>query len=273
MTLQNLFNPMVFLSPLRIFILAVAAVANAGSAAPAMAQQIPTLSNIPAAIATAQPALSARRAALLKQRDSLREGFARNEAACSAVDEHDDAKAAFCAEDGQKLSAAVDVHIQQSRAFNEALSKMVRAPTPAPSPPRQTNQANSPCDNRLIFYDGRCQYPVMVEEKLRQRMLAAFKGIKSSTDAIDSELSELIYRRIRVRFEEIGAAAFLAITIKQPAVLAAEAVRISIDLGGALGEWNNCSATPSLQAECDNLHDFQRILHETADELSKVQKQ
>lgn len=125
MTLQKTLSEVAFFNPFRLSLLVVA-VATISSAVPAAAQQkIPTLLEVPAAIATAQPSLVARRAALVQERNGLREGFANQNAQCSAVDERDTAKVASCTDKKQTLQAALERHIQDREVFNRELSGII----------------------------------------------------------------------------------------------------------------------------------------------------
>jgi hypothetical protein len=133
------------------------------------------------------------------------------------------------------------------------------------------NVVHCKCNDQFTSYNGRCQYRAAVEDELQQKLLHTLTAIKYTTDAIDSERSALIYTEIRKHFQQIGVSAGLAVLTKNPVVLAPEALALSNDLGSALGEWNTCTATPDLKVECDNLHKFQRILNDAADELIKLQ--
>jgi hypothetical protein len=134
MTPPNSLSGVTSLSLFRLFLLAMA-VASVGSAIPVNAQQISPLSDVPEAIATAQPSLVAQRAALEQERNDLRGKFARQKAQCSAVDERDTAKIASCTEIAQILSAALGRHVKNSEEFNRLLSKVT---TELPSPFRHS---------------------------------------------------------------------------------------------------------------------------------------
>ena len=124
MTLQPLVHGVTFFKLLGLIVFAVAVIGGL-STPPAWAQQkqkLPALLEIPAATAPNQPSLISRRAALQKEREELRQAFARQNAQCSAVDQRDTAKLASCTERAQMLSARLARHIQDSEAFNRALS-------------------------------------------------------------------------------------------------------------------------------------------------------
>lgn len=133
------------------------------------------------------------------------------------------------------------------------------------------NVVHCECDNQFTAYNGRCQYRVAVEDELQQKIRTTLTAVKYQTDAINSDGSALIYTQVRKHFQQIGVSAGLALLTENPVMLAPEALALSNDLGSALGEWNTCTATPDLKVECDNLHNFQRILNDTADELIKLQ--
>ena len=134
------------------------------------------------------------------------------------------------------------------------------------------NEVLCKCNDPLIDYNGKCQYREAIEDRLQQRILASLKGIKAASDAISSERSGLVYGAIRKHFAAISVSAGMAILSKNPMVMAPEALSLSNDLGSLLGEWKACTSTPDLKTSCDNLHNFQRILHETATQLIAVQK-
>ena len=116
-----------------------------------------------------------------------------------------------------------------------------------------------------------CSDRAALEDKLQQQILASLKGIKNTTDAINSERSALVETEVAKHFEKIGVSAGLATLLRQPAALAPEALSLSNDLGSVLGQ--ACTATPVLKAGCDNLQTFQKILHDKAAELVELQKQ
>ncbi|MDQ2925476.1 MAG: hypothetical protein M3R43_07975 [Acidobacteriota bacterium] len=129
------------------------------------------------------------------------------------------------------------------------------------------------CNEPLINYKGKCQYQAAIEDRLQQRILAALKGIKGTTDAIKAERSALLYTAVGKHLQEIGNVAGVLYLSRKPIVglvLAKEAMSLAFDLGSTLGEWGSCNATGDLRADCDNLHNFQRILDESATELMKI---
>ena len=141
---------------------------------------------------------------------------------------------------------------------------------------REGDVVHCKCNDGLIAAGGRCQNKAAVEDRLQLRIIAAAKGIKSTTDAIDSERSALLYTTLRQHLKAISVAAGVLYLTKQPivgAALATEALSLAHDLGAALGEWGACTATPDLKVDCDNLNNFHRILEESATELLKVENE
>jgi hypothetical protein len=132
------------------------------------------------------------------------------------------------------------------------------------------------CNDGLVASGGRCENKAAVEDRLQMRITAAVKGVKSTTDAIESERSALLYTTLGKHLKTIGIGAGALYLTKQPivgAMLATEALSLSHDLGAALGEWGACTATPDLKVDCDNLNNFHRILEESATELLKVENE
>jgi hypothetical protein len=103
-------------------------------AAPAAAQQIPGLTDLPASAAALSPGLAARRAALLEERAALHEKIDGMNARCGAVEEGSAAEKA-CDIDQAALTNALNSHIQQSNNFNAAAeAAILAAKNPTPNP-------------------------------------------------------------------------------------------------------------------------------------------
>jgi len=83
----------------------------------ALAQQIPALLDIPAAIAPAHPDLVERRANLVQVRDALRSRTASHNAECSSV-EVGSAQDSSCTAARAALAADINRHIEASNVFN-----------------------------------------------------------------------------------------------------------------------------------------------------------
>lgn len=110
-----------------------------GVAAPAMAQQIPGLVDLPASTAASNPDLAARRAALMQQRAALHDKIDGMNARCGAVEEGSAAEAS-CKSDQVALGTALNSHIQQSNEFNAAAQAAITASTsPGPAPLNETS--------------------------------------------------------------------------------------------------------------------------------------
>lgn len=153
-----------------------------GLAAPASAQQIPALVDLPSSAAASSPGLAARRAALLQERAALHGKIDAMNARCRAVEEGSAAEKA-CDIEQAALTNSLNSHVQQSQDFNAAAQAAVVASA--------TPIANSPSDISVV--DAR-----NVPSGLA----------KSVTDAIDSGYSGAppgVSDRVRKGFQAITA--------------------------------------------------------------------
>jgi hypothetical protein len=99
--------------------------------APALAQQIPGLIELPTNVPASNPDLVARRAALVQERATLHSEDSSLRARCGAVEEGSAADAK-CEQDKAALLAALNSHIQKSNDFNAAAQAAIAAqPSPA----------------------------------------------------------------------------------------------------------------------------------------------
>ena len=129
------------------------------------------------------------------------------------------------------------------------------------------NVVHCKCNEPLISYKGRCQNKAAIEDQLQLRIVNALHVIKSTKEALEAERSTLLYGAARDHFNKITISIGAALLMREPKLLALETMNIAADLGDLLGKWGECESAPELRANCANLHNFERILHETANEL------
>lgn len=127
------------------------------------------------------------------------------------------------------------------------------------------------CRAPLIQFGGKCENKTAVEDRLNVRIWHALQATRSTMEAIKADRNAAIWSKIRDHFTTTEVAIGSALLKRNPAVLAPEALSIAADLSKLLTDWGTCSATPSLEVECNNLRNFKRILHETAGELHRVE--
>jgi len=137
------------------------AAALVGLVAPAPAQQIPGLIELPANVAASNPDLVARRAALVEERATLHGKVSSLKARCGAVEE-DSAADAACEQDKAALLAALNTHIQKSNDFNAAAQAAIAAsPSPAGITPGAQIGAAAECRGGVfIITPGGEKFPI-----------------------------------------------------------------------------------------------------------------
>jgi hypothetical protein len=129
-------------------------------AAPALAQQIPGLIELPANIAASNPDLVARRAALVQERAMLHGEDSSLRARCGAVEEGSVADAT-CEQDKAVLLAALNTHIQKSNDFNAAAQAAIAAPpSPAGIAPGAQIGTVAACHAAYMITPGGRQFPL-----------------------------------------------------------------------------------------------------------------
>lgn len=130
------------------------------------------------------------------------------------------------------------------------------------------------CDTPFVNYGGGCMLRATAKDRLGERIYWALKGIKYTSEAIEAERSTLMYATFRKHLGKIAVEAgslYLTKSSVVGAALAKESLNLSNDVGATLGLSNACSATPELRVDCDNLRNFQKILHQSGTELQKIQ--
>ena len=146
---------------------------------------------------------------------------------------------------------------------------------PKGTPSATRSGERNPCKSPLILFNGRCEYKAAVEDQLQQRILRIVTSIERTKDAIRAERDELMWARAPAKLEghlwTLAGLLAAARRSKDPMPAALEALHISSDLGVILSDWGTCSATPDLVTECNNLHNFERMLHDTAKQLIQVE--
>jgi hypothetical protein len=95
-------------------------------AAPVSAQEIPALTNLPAAVSASNHDLAGRRAALMHERDMLHGNIVSMNARCGAVEEGSAAEAS-CQKDQAELASALNAHIRESKDFNAVVHAAIMA--------------------------------------------------------------------------------------------------------------------------------------------------
>jgi hypothetical protein len=131
-----------------------------GLVAPARAQQIPGLIELPANVAASNPDLVARRVALVQERSTLHGEDSSLKARCGAVEEGSDAYAA-CERDKTVLLAALNTHIQKSNDFNAAAAAIAAPPSPAGIAPGAQIGAVAECHGAVFMITpGGRQFPL-----------------------------------------------------------------------------------------------------------------
>jgi hypothetical protein len=122
-----------------------------------------------------------------------------------------------------------------------------------------------------VNFRGECRLKIAVEDDLNQRILHTLRAIKSTTDSINAQRSALLYTKLKENVAAVGVSAGIVAVSGNPALVAPEALRLAGELMVVLNEWGDCTANQDLRSSCENLRNFQRILHESATDLVKVQ--
>ena len=163
-----------------------------GVATPTWAQQIPALTALPATLATSNPALASRRAALMQERTILHDEIDGLNAKCAAVAKGS-AAATTCLKTQAELLAQLNTHIQESKDFNTAAQKATVVSTgPAPVP------AGSPANMKFCA----AKLKVSADERAIQQM-------NFGNDERSFEIFENVSKAQKLRFEEKALGALL----------------------------------------------------------------